>query len=836
MLNSEVNMKKKVLLVIAIFISITNLALTQRTVVSVDYFSSITSLLDVPEIPLATISTGFISSPICGGSIVLVPYTVSGSFNPGNVFTAQLSDASGSFTIPSNIGSIISTSSGTISSVIPGNTIQSVGYRIRVISSNPSVTGSDNGSNIIISPLPVPVINGSNTACLNSSQTFSTVSTPGHSYTWEANGGLIAGNIHQTSILVNWTTLNTSGTVTLIETNNLSGCQDSTSKVVTLNPLPTPSISGLDTACNKTIQTYNCPVTVGHTYSWSANGGSIASSNNNSANVLWNTKNSWGTVSVLETINATGCTASTSKTITINPVPSSYISGDFDVCKYSIQNYSTTFTPGVDYQWNAVGVNIIGNNNGLIVSVNWNTGLSSSTITLVVTNQTTLCKDSSVQIVNMLPLPIPSFTGPNSSFKDSSEYYTTTALNGNSFRWKVTGGSIVGPFNNVDVRVKWLSPPSGTITLIQTVDATGCQDSLNKVVTIKPFSPYFEGAQNTCENTIENYTVATISGASYTWTITDGNFLGVGNHQPSIQVQWLSAGSGTISLAITLDSTGYKDSSYKAITINQLPATPLLFGTSSSCVNKIETYSTSQIKGFTLKWSVVEGLIVSDDNQPDVQVRWLSEPSGTITLVKTVAYPYNSCSSSTFQIINVYALPAPAISGATTAVKNTSEHYSVNNNQGSKFKWSVIGGSISGSDSSSEVDILWGNGNSGILTAKETNSNNCTDSSIITVSLLANSVSDNANLPYSLKLYPNPSAGTVNLELTCNTTDYYEIEIVNVFGITVRKIYGGMIGAGTFKAVWDGADSASNPVFSGLYFVSVKNKAGNLTNKVMILR
>jgi N-acetylneuraminic acid mutarotase len=88
----------------------------------------------------------------CSGSSITVPYTSSNIvFNSGNVFTAQLSDASGSFASPTTIGTLTSTaSSGTISATIPGNAATGYNYRVRVVSSNVSSIGSNNGTNLSI--------------------------------------------------------------------------------------------------------------------------------------------------------------------------------------------------------------------------------------------------------------------------------------------------------------------------------------------------------------------------------------------------------------------------------------------------------------------------------------------------------------------------------------------------------------------------------------------------------------------------------------------------------------------------------------------------------------
>jgi len=92
----------------------------------------------------------FLFSHSAPNASVSVPFTTSSAFTAGNVFTAQLSDATGSFTAATNIGTLTGTTSGTISATIPSTTPAGTGYRIRVIGSNPAITGSDNGTNLIV--------------------------------------------------------------------------------------------------------------------------------------------------------------------------------------------------------------------------------------------------------------------------------------------------------------------------------------------------------------------------------------------------------------------------------------------------------------------------------------------------------------------------------------------------------------------------------------------------------------------------------------------------------------------------------------------------------------
>ena len=104
--------------------------------------------------PEVDIKTNNISSLVfCAGSAVTVPFFATGILDNSNIFKAQLSGSNGSFANPDNIGSITSTSSGTISAVIPANIPNGTGYRIRVVSSRPNFNGRDNGSNILINSL-----------------------------------------------------------------------------------------------------------------------------------------------------------------------------------------------------------------------------------------------------------------------------------------------------------------------------------------------------------------------------------------------------------------------------------------------------------------------------------------------------------------------------------------------------------------------------------------------------------------------------------------------------------------------------------------------------------
>ncbi|GAA4335550.1 LamG-like jellyroll fold domain-containing protein [Flaviaesturariibacter amylovorans] len=118
------------------------------------------------SVPAGTAVGALSASSFCPGAPITVPYTA-GGFSTGNVFTAQLSDASGSFAAPVTLGSVTSTASGVLTGLIPAGTTPGGGYRIRIVGSNPSFTpDTDNGSNLTVyAPPAAPFLSAGHVSC-----------------------------------------------------------------------------------------------------------------------------------------------------------------------------------------------------------------------------------------------------------------------------------------------------------------------------------------------------------------------------------------------------------------------------------------------------------------------------------------------------------------------------------------------------------------------------------------------------------------------------------------------------------------------------------------------
>ena len=193
-------------------------------------------------------SLGGLSSGYCAGQTVTLSYNADITYTTGNTFTVELSDANGSFGSPTPIGSLSSTAtSGNINISIPANIAFGTGYRMRIVSTAPAITGADNGSDITLGIETPSLSAGSPSAACDGTVTItSTGSFSG--YAW--SGG---GSASSLSVTAN-------GTYTLTVTN-ANGCTTTASETVSsiipccTAPAQAGAIAGAQTLCPNTTAT-----------------------------------------------------------------------------------------------------------------------------------------------------------------------------------------------------------------------------------------------------------------------------------------------------------------------------------------------------------------------------------------------------------------------------------------------------------------------------------------------------------------------------------------------------------------------------------------------------
>lgn len=98
----------------------------------------------------------FPKQALCPGSEISVPFAAYGVYNNSNVYTLEISDASGSFTSPEIVATITSKASGfhEFETILPADITPGGDYKLRVKSSNPPVIGTENQGPISTCPVP----------------------------------------------------------------------------------------------------------------------------------------------------------------------------------------------------------------------------------------------------------------------------------------------------------------------------------------------------------------------------------------------------------------------------------------------------------------------------------------------------------------------------------------------------------------------------------------------------------------------------------------------------------------------------------------------------------
>ena len=581
---------------------------------------------------------------------------------------------------------------------------------------------------VTINALPTPVITGAVSACENESgDVFSTTNVVGNTYSWIVVGGAVTAGTGTNSITVTWGTAGV-GTIDLTETTTATGCSKAaTQKSLTINPLPTPVITGNGTACaNEAGVVYSTPNVIGNTYSWNVVGGAItAGAGTNSITVTWGAAGA-GTVDLTETITATACANSASqKSVTINPLPTPVIVGSASVCANEIGSvYSVTNVVGHTYNWNVVGGAITAGGGTNSITVTWGAA-GAGTVDLTETISATACSKAATQVaVTINALPTPVIAGAISvCAAETGSVYSTTNIAGHTYAWSVVGGAITAGAGTNSITVTWGAAGAGTVDLTETITASACATiATQKSITIKASpSPVITGSAAACANeTGLVYSSPLVAGHTYAWSVA-GGVVTAGAATNSITVTWGVAGAGTVDLTETLTSNGCSNTAtQKAVTINALP-TPVITGSATACAAETgSVYSTTANVGHVYNWSVVGGVVTAGTGTNSITVAWGVAGAGTVDLTETITA--TGCATiATQKSVTINATPTPTITGSATACANESGAvYSAVNVAGHTYNWSVAGGAISAGTGTNSITVTWGAAGAGTVDLVET--------------------------------------------------------------------------------------------------------------------
>lgn len=408
----------------------------------------------------ALITQPYTDTLVCAGGQLRLNYQVNFNFQPGNVFTAQLSNASGSFAAPVAIGSVASSTGGNIICTIPAGTPIGNGYRIRLVASNPSYTSVDQFVNIrVVSGLPAVTVGANTPLCVGNTLFLTTTATWSiGTYAWTGPAAFASALPNPTRAAI---TLAHAGVYSVTTTHN--GCPDATATVnVVVNdftpPAPVAFASALN--CNGgTLYLYadTASTLPGH-YSWSGPDGFTSTMQSpvlspvSSANA--------GNYFVVDTVD--GCPSpATMVAVTITPNTlvslSINVSPNDTVCGGTMVDFSTVaVNPGISpsYQWMIGSMPVVG-----AISPIWSSStLSNGAEVSCMLNSNALCPFPASATSNTIKMNVITnelmvyiFANPGVSVNPGDSIkFTSTVYNagvGATYQWQLNGADILGATN-----------------------------------------------------------------------------------------------------------------------------------------------------------------------------------------------------------------------------------------------------------------------------------------------------------------------------------------------------------------------------------------------------
>ncbi len=424
-----------------------------------------------------------------------------------------------------------------------------------------------------------------------------------------------------------------------------SGCMDSVTIPVTVDPLPVPAFNTTP-ACPGFGTQFTDGTTVGTGtvtgWSWDFGDGN-SSTQQNPAHAYA----AGGTYTVkLIATSSTGCVDSITQTITVPYKPIAQFTHD-TVCLGQPTSFTdqSTVTNGTITGWNWA----FGDGNTSTQQNPQNTYATAGTFTttLIVTSNDG-CLDTITSVVTVIANPVAAFTAPNVCDGYAMLFTNTSAPSTANWSWDFGDGNTSTQQNPSHT---YAGPGTYNVKLVMTA-GTGCSDSVTIPVTIDPLPvPAFTtapacpgfGTQFTDGSTVGTGTIT-----GWSWDFGDGN----SSTQQNPAHPYAAGGTYTVKLIAT-SSAGCVDSITQTITV---PYKPIAQFTHDTVCLGVPTSFTDQsaVTGGTItgwNWAFGDG---NTSTQQNPQNTYATAGTFTTTLIVT---SNDGCLDTVTSVVTVIANP-----------------------------------------------------------------------------------------------------------------------------------------------------------------------------------
>jgi len=397
----------------------------------------------------------------------------------------------------------------------------------------------------------------------------------------------------------------------------------------------------------------------------------------------------------------TVCTVADNIAFTVNPLPAINMSlSDPSICigqtaTITLANSvsGTRYQLRLDSDNSNVGSPVNGNGGDIVFNVN---PLVTTTYNVLATIVATGCEgqvtDKSTVTVN--PLPDPVISGPVNVCQHltNTVSYSVTNVANHTYLWNVTNGTISGSNTGHTVNVIWHTPGTGTLTVTETITATGCSKTTPAyTVTVNPGPPtdapdFSSGDANICRNGTLNLDVSDVATAiEYIWDfswVPGTNNATTTTSEISIDLTGLAPGTYTVTVAGSNGcGTGPWMTPAHSFNINDIPDLAPLDNTVCSDAPSAITFSISNagptITGLTydIKSINMNGLvpsagspatgtglaaaIISDD-------AYTNKTSGNVNVIYTVVPVSSEGCTGAQENVTLTVMPEPVLANLST--------------------------------------------------------------------------------------------------------------------------------------------------------------------------
>lgn len=398
----------------------------------------------------------YVDQPNCAQNEVVVHFSenidCSSFASNGSNFT--LTNPSGSSLTITGASSPICDAGGAFSDevilTLSGNITVGGTYTIGLIAGSISdqclhtTTGTSTGSFTIVTPT---VIAGASDATICQGQTLSLNETGGTANTWSWSGPNSFSSTSQNPNISSATTAAT-GTYTVVGTITATACQASSSISATVSPLPTVTAGSNSPVCQG--QSLNLTTTGNSTaWVWTSTTSYNPADIQNPTHANSQPAES-GTYTVVGTIAATGCSATSNVAVTINTLPTVVANASANpVCEGS--SVTLTGSGANTYSWNG----------GVTNGVGFIPALGTTNYSVTGTNTTTGCTNTDNIDINVNPIATVS-AGSNASICANQSYTLNGSYGGGATSATWSGGT--GTFSNTSSPTATYTPSAGDIT------------------------------------------------------------------------------------------------------------------------------------------------------------------------------------------------------------------------------------------------------------------------------------------------------------------------------------------------------------------------------------